>query len=88
MKATGYLAIEPVWRGEQLVGAKLTRLTQGKPTPSTLEIGTAVVRLTVDIPDRVFKPYLAEAQATATESNIGTVKVVIEPYQDEEDGGE
>lgn len=85
MKATGYLTIEPTWRGNKLAGATIARLTKTRPRGGVP--GAAVVHLTIDIPDRVFIPFEAEALVTAQEGEVGQVKVVIEPFQDDEELG-
>lgn len=83
MKATAYLTIEPVWRGNRLVGANIARMTKSRPRGGVP--GAAVVHLTVDIPDRVFIPFEADALVTAQTGDVGQVKVVIEPYTQEPD---
>ena len=82
IRATGFLTITPNWRGDKLVGASLDKVTKGRPYRPG--VGDAVVKLTVELPARVFRPFLAEAEITAQEGEIGVTRVVIEPWADEE----
>lgn len=85
IKATAYLTIEPDWRGSRLMGVRIAKLTQSRP--HTGPVGAAVVKLTVELPERVFRPFEAEALAAAQEGDVGQVHVVIEPYRDDENDG-
>jgi len=76
--ATAYLIVEPVWRrntlvGANIVGARKTRPQGGKP-------GSVVVKLTVEVPRRVFIPFEVDATITAQEGDVGVVHTVLEPF--------
>lgn len=81
-KASGYLVIEPVWRGRHLAGAKIRSVTQTKPKGG--KVGSAVVHLTVEVPDIVFKPFEVEAAIRAQAGDTGVIEVVVKPYAEAE----
>lgn len=80
VKATAFLTIEPEWRGVNLVGARIAKVTQTKPYGP---VGAAVVKLTVELPEGVFRPFEADALVAAQEGDVGVVRVVVEPFQGE-----
>lgn len=80
--ATAYLTIEPEWRGNRLAGARVAKVTQTKP--NTGPVGAAVVRLTVEVPERVFRPYEVDALVTAQLGDVGQVRVAVTPFEERE----
>lgn len=80
MKATGYLTIKPVYyRSGSLKELVLEKVTRRKPVSGTF--GAAVVKLTVDVPEHVFKPFVVDADIEVRADQVGTVKVVVEPFE-------
>lgn len=87
MKVTTYLTIEPTWSRwdpERIHGGKVVKATGTKPRAGKL--GAAVVCLTIEIPDHVFKPLMADAHLTVDASQVGTVKVTAHAVEDEASG--
>jgi len=82
IEAEGYIVVEPTWRGKTLTGATITGVR--KTPPRTGAVGSAVIRLRVAVPRRVFLPFQAEALVEAQEGEVGVARVVIEPFSEEE----
>lgn len=83
IRVEGYLTIEPEWRNEKLTGATIARVTKNKPRGGSYAVGSAVIRLAVEVPRRVFLPFEAFAEVEASESEVGIVRVVVEPFNEE-----
>lgn len=85
-KATFYIQFLPVLgydykagNGKRVVRAKAVRMTQRPPQMIEGE-RVAVVKLVVELPDRVFEPWLAEA--TIEESDVEIVVAADEPAEE------
>lgn len=69
-----YLTLEPVVRRGQVVGAKVSKVTQTRPlTPE----GAPTIHLKMDIPVSVLEPL--EAMLVVPESDIGVIPVTVAP---------
>lgn len=85
MKATGYLTIKPVWskwrkvNGQPVLESlKIEKVTANKPEGGTF--GAAVVKVNLDIPEHVFKPFEVETQIDVKAEEVGKIRVVVEPF--------
>lgn len=75
MKASGYLVVEPTFRGREVVGCKLVKLTQGRP--SVAKAPGLLVHLEVDIPASAFAPI--RARLDVPEGGVEVIIRTIEP---------
>lgn len=87
MKATGYLTVKPVWsrysdhKGNRILERLvIEKVTSSKPKSGTF--GAAVIKLSVDVPEHVFKPFEVDADIEVRAEQVGTVQVVVEPFED------
>lgn len=74
VKATAYLQVTPVFRGERVAGAKIERITQKHPKDNALP-GCALVAVEVTLPASVFEPLLL-ARVTVDAEQIEVIPVV------------
>jgi hypothetical protein len=75
VNATFYVQIEPEWSRwtpDVLMSAKAARLTQSKPG-KTSTADAVVVKMTVQLPESVFRPFVPEAVVVVPESMAGDV---------------
>lgn len=92
-----YLLVEPTWgdrrrsweRDDQdrpiLLGAKVTKATQGRPTVP--RDGGVVMRLTLRVPAGAFLPLQPEAVVVVSMNDLETVMVeAVDPRDGEPDG--
>ena len=86
MKTTCYLTVKPKfsqWRKDKNGNAAVQSLKVEKVTtkrPTTGSLGSAVVKVTLDIPEHVFVPFEVDAAIDVHAEEVGKIRVVVEPF--------
>lgn len=71
-----YLQVEPIWRGQHVVGAKVIALNQKKP--SRPRGGTITTKITIRIPTGAFLPLQPEAVVVIPEGMVVQNPIEVE----------